>query len=416
MATGLFACQQLFYRIHHSTGAEPTLDSHYSMCIYKGAYEKVNGLLEFLFMASVLALLIGLIKPGIVLRWGRKRSRGRVALTYGLASLLFLSAGAATTPAASTSLGNSTAYAPQGNTTATNAVSTQQNSVSNNTSNSTTSTANVTNAIAGTVPSGISSAAAQTNTSSMGQGRSNPLAGVYHPYRLEVLAPLKTVSGVIYSIRHESDKDYHINLKLDPQYANLINAKNISVEHGCLVVEVIPMDAGKVPVPSVGQHVSVTGAYVLDKAHGWNEIHPAWLINGKGSVNYTQAEAASSVQIGLVGNGDEKTSGTTTSSSSSTSTSSSSSSPSLKVTSSNLNVSHGDYASVTIQTAPGATGTIEVDYSSGPSTSSSLVPKTSDSSGHITWEWKVGTRTTPGTWPVIITVNGKSIQVSLIVH
>lgn len=375
----------------------------------------MTGIFGFLFFISVCVLFIGLIKPGIVLRWGKKRSRGRVLLIYGLASLLFVSLGAATTPQSSSPPTKSVASIPGGNSTAKNTASLQSGSAPNDTNESTISIPTTNGTTPGTP------ATSQILAASSSLARSNPLAGVYHPYRLEVLSALKTVSGVVYSIRHESDKDYHLNLKLDSPYANLINAKNISVEHGCLVVEVIPMDPGKVPVPSVGQHITVTGAYVLDKDHGWNEIHPAWLINGQGSVSYTQAAADTSVQTGLIGNGDEQVTGTTTTPPSSTipippvstGTGSVPASSSIKVTSSNLNVTPGEYASVTVQTAPGASGTIEVDYESGPSKSTSLVPQTADSQGYITWEWKVGTRTTLGTWLVIITVNGKSIQVSL---
>src|SRR5438876_8391535 len=45
---------------------------------------------------------------------------------------------------------------------------------------------------------------------------------VYNPQRLEVVESCKTVTGIIESKRVEADGDYHIRLKLDPQYANLI--------------------------------------------------------------------------------------------------------------------------------------------------------------------------------------------------
>jgi hypothetical protein len=89
---------------------------------------------------------------------------------------------------------------------------------------------------------------------------------------------------------------------------------------------------------------------------------------------------------------------------------------SVTVTGSTLNVNHGQYASVTINTSPGAEGTIEVDYNSGPSTAAGLYPQTADSSGSITWTWKVGTRTAPGTYPVIITINGTTTTETLTVH
>jgi hypothetical protein len=44
-----------------------------------------------------------------------------------------------------------------------------------------------------------------------------------------------------------------------------------------------------------------------------------------------------------------------------------------------------------------------VRYKSGPSTAAGLIPKTTDANGDVAWSWKVGTRTTPGSWPVTIT-------------
>ena len=44
------------------------------------------GILFFLFL---FALIIGLISPKLVIRWGSKRTRGRVFLSYGLAMLVF---------------------------------------------------------------------------------------------------------------------------------------------------------------------------------------------------------------------------------------------------------------------------------------------------------------------------------------
>lgn len=127
----------------------------------------------------------------------------------------------------------------------------------------------------------------------------NPLANVYHPYRLHVVDSCKTVTGRVAYVRHEDDGDMHINLRLDPKYANLLDARNRSAEHGDLVVEIVPADqpgctAGKPPRPPhgtydfgrctgadiadppVGAHIRVTGPYVRDNDHGWMEIHPVW--------------------------------------------------------------------------------------------------------------------------------------------
>lgn len=56
-------------------------------------------LLVVLFLLALLGLIIGLIKPELVIRWGEKRTRGQVLLTYGLATLiLFLLIGVTAPP------------------------------------------------------------------------------------------------------------------------------------------------------------------------------------------------------------------------------------------------------------------------------------------------------------------------------
>ena len=112
---------------------------------------------------------------------------------------------------------------------------------------------------------------------------------VYNPQRLQVVEQCKTVSGVIESKRVEADGDYHIRLKLDSQFADLVNQANVNGQFGDLVVEPICMNPVKqldaisscqnfrqdIAIPPVGSHVQVTGSYVLDKEHGsWAEIHP----------------------------------------------------------------------------------------------------------------------------------------------
>ncbi|MGC8979535.1 hypothetical protein [Caldisericum sp.] len=42
-----------------------------------------------LFLLSFLGLIVGLVSPKLVIRWGNKRTRGRVLLTYGLAMFVF---------------------------------------------------------------------------------------------------------------------------------------------------------------------------------------------------------------------------------------------------------------------------------------------------------------------------------------
>jgi hypothetical protein len=112
---------------------------------------------------------------------------------------------------------------------------------------------------------------------------------VYHPERLQIVDKCKTVSGVIESKKPEADGDFHMRLKLDPQFSNLINVANVNGQLGDMVVEpvcqkgITQLDAipaclnfhQDIVIPTVSSHVNVTGSYVLDKEHGsWAEIHP----------------------------------------------------------------------------------------------------------------------------------------------
>lgn len=74
-------------------------------------------------------------------------------------------------------------------------------------------------------------------------------------------------------------------------------------------------------------------------------------------------------------------------------------------------VSQGANATLTAKTTPGALCDIEVVYKSGPSKAKGLVPKTAGSNGRVSWTWKVGTRTTPGTWPITVmaSLNGETV-------
>jgi hypothetical protein len=120
---------------------------------------------------------------------------------------------------------------------------------------------------------------------------------VYHgtfPTAKNRLKPLRdciTVTGTVVSAKAEHDGDYHIRLRVDPQFKNLLNAKNRTGQAGFLVVE--PVCARRVTQadtleegvcngfkqaifkPSMlNKRVSVSGAYVEDEEHGWREIHP----------------------------------------------------------------------------------------------------------------------------------------------
>jgi hypothetical protein len=139
-----------------------------------------------------------------------------------------------------------------------------------------------------------------------------PLANVYHPSRLRVIRRCVTIYGTVMSVRHEDDGDVHFDLQVDRSF---VNSGNVAHQHGWLVIEIVPADepgcvVGKPPratsgtydygtctganvvTPSIGAHVTVTGPYVLDRNHGWMEVHPAWSINAGNTTIDTAPQTA----------------------------------------------------------------------------------------------------------------------------
>lgn len=105
-----------------------------------------------------------------------------------------------------------------------------------------------------------------------------PLAGVYHPQRLEVKKRCVVATGVVTKVKFEAfDGDVHVALR---------------TAAGDLVVEVIPQDRAAVPIPETGSRVTVVGPKVWDTAHGWPEIHPAWWISSGRVVPASTQEVA----------------------------------------------------------------------------------------------------------------------------
>ena len=218
----------------------------------------------------------------------------------------------------------------------------------------------------------------------------NPLANVYHPDRLQMHTPCITVSGVVTSVRHEDDGDYHFNIRLDSRYASLIDSANEQYEGGGLVAEIVPADQpgctpGSPPKPTsgsydygtctgadlvrpaVGDRVTVTGPYVLDSVHGWMEVHPVWKITETAgtSASSNSAPAGATLRISSI-------------------------SPDP--------VNPGQNITLAAKGPADDACTITVTYASGHvSTASGLGPASTDADGNVSWTWKVGTSTGAGT-------------------
>ena len=74
-------------------------------------------------------------------------------------------------------------------------------------------------------------------------------------------------------------------------------------------------------------------------------------------------------------------------------------------------VSRGSNATVSVKGAANTSYRLGVTYGSGESKASGLGTKTSNASGNVSWTWKVGNSTTPGTYPITITQGGKTATV-----
>jgi hypothetical protein len=73
-------------------------------------------------------------------------------------------------------------------------------------------------------------------------------------------------------------------------------------------------------------------------------------------------------------------------------------------------VTRGSNGQVTIRTRPGASCSITVTYSSGPSSEQGLETKTAPENGIVSWTWTVGTQTAVGPWPVDVRCGDSSAQ------
>jgi len=113
-------------------------------------------------------------------------------------------------------------------------------------------------------------------------------AHVYNSYRLVIHTACMSVTGIVTDSYSEADGDYHIRLQVDTQFRYLLNADNNADEDGDLVCEPICAAAitqtdaiapcqgltNTVYLPGIGEYVKITGPYVTDNDHGWNELHP----------------------------------------------------------------------------------------------------------------------------------------------
>lgn len=119
--------------------------------------------------------------------------------------------------------------------------------------------------------------------------RQDPMAHVHHPSRLALLGRCATVTGTVRGIRLETAyDDLKIVIAPDPAYRGYLRPGN----RDTLVADVIATDLPRVPKPAPGTHVTVSGAWVLNRAKDTVELHPAYRIVAPGERSTPFGETA----------------------------------------------------------------------------------------------------------------------------
>jgi len=235
---------------------------------------------------------------------------------------------------------------------------------------------------------------------------------IYNAERLKVVRNCISVTGTIEDIRAEADGDYHVLVRLDPQFANLVNAANNKEQNGDLVVEPVCQRAvtqedavtacanysNRIEIPSIGTHVQVTGSYVLDTEHGsWAEIHPATSIvkieqvNGTGnnqSVQSSNTTGRDNMQL------------------------------SVFISVAKDPISRGNIQTVTIsvedasshQKIKGASVSGTVTYASGGTRKA--FGGTTDDNGQLAYSWRIGVTSRPGAFSISTETSVNGYQTS----
>ena len=75
----------------------------------------------------------------------------------------------------------------------------------------------------------------------------------------------------------------------------------------------------------------------------------------------------------------------------------------------------GQNATLSAKGKPNTAYDIKVVYSSGESSAKGLEDKTSDANGNVSWTWKVGAKTKPGTYTITVKGGGKTDTIKITV-
>lgn len=78
-------------------------------------------------------------------------------------------------------------------------------------------------------------------------------------------------------------------------------------------------------------------------------------------------------------------------------------------------IHRGSTAHMEIKGIPGEEYSITVHYASSVSKAADLIPKIADENGTVAWKWKVGSRTAAGTYRIIVSGGGDTLETAFVV-
>jgi len=99
-----------------------------------------------------------------------------------------------------------------------------------------------------------------------------------------------------------------------------------------------------------------------------------------------------------------------------TATESTTGSSTLRLLNLTSRVKRGETAAITVSGQPGTAYAIEIRLGRNVSTSSGLEPKTADTSGVVSWSWRVGPISELGEYRVVVTGGGQTLDLPFFVE
>jgi hypothetical protein len=211
-----------------------------------------------------------------------------------------------------------------------------------------------------------------------------------------------TVTAAVVLIRHEDDDDFHVVLS-DGRRTMITEAPAPECDSRAYPRRQTQMAAARQAL-RICPRARVTGVAFFDFEHGQTGVAP----------NAIELHPILGFRC-LTGGG--ATSPPTTSPARPRPTPPASASRGrVKLLSLTSPVDAGSDATLVVAVPTGTTCSIEVTYKSGPSSAAGLYPQRA-SGGRINWTWMVGTRTTPGRWPIDVSCGAAgSLHISFVVR